>query len=211
MKLNIGCGRNPIEGYVNLDRATLPGVDAVFDLEQCGMYTGEHPEGFPLYNSLPFKDDYFEELQAIHTLEHITRILPVMQELWRVSKQGAIFTIHVPFGGCDIAWEDPTHVRRFFPQSFMYFSQAAYKRADYDYRGDWIVESIAAVVPKDLAQNFESPDDCGRAMMHWRNVALELRAKLRCCKPQRDPLTAEDPQVVLGLAVADFPALPGTR
>ena len=31
--LNVGCGRNIQEGWINLDSAALPGVDLVCDLE----------------------------------------------------------------------------------------------------------------------------------------------------------------------------------
>jgi hypothetical protein len=35
MKLNLGCGRDIKQGFVNLDYMPLPGVDVVADLERC--------------------------------------------------------------------------------------------------------------------------------------------------------------------------------
>ncbi len=34
-KLNVGCGRNIIEGWKNLDQVALDGVDNVTDIVQC--------------------------------------------------------------------------------------------------------------------------------------------------------------------------------
>lgn len=55
MKLNVGSGGSPLEGYVNLDMAESPGVDVL----------ARAP-------SLPFLDGAFEEIYAGHFLEHLT-------------------------------------------------------------------------------------------------------------------------------------------
>jgi len=34
-RLNLGCGRNPFTGWINVDVAALPGVDVVADLNAC--------------------------------------------------------------------------------------------------------------------------------------------------------------------------------
>ena len=49
MKLNVGCGRNTLEGWLNLDSQALPGVDIVADLDAC--------EAAPL----PLSDNCVEE------------------------------------------------------------------------------------------------------------------------------------------------------
>ena len=117
MNLNLGCGRNPIDGYVNLDRQALPGVDVVHDLER-----------FPL----PFDDDTFDEILGVDLIEHITDALGLMAELWRIAKPGCVCTFALPYGSSDDAWEDPTHVRPYFLNSWMYFAQPTYYRAQYD-------------------------------------------------------------------------------
>ena len=65
-----------------------------------------------------------------------------MQELWRIAKPNAKMVIRVPHGASDDAWEDPTHVRAYFSNSFGYYSQPYYWRADYGYRGDWLHEKL---------------------------------------------------------------------
>ena len=76
-KLNIGCGRDIREGWVNIDGAALPGIDFTVDLDACA----ETP--------LPLPADHFEELEMIHVLEHLRDPLPLMQELWRVAAPSA--------------------------------------------------------------------------------------------------------------------------
>ncbi len=170
MRLNVGCGRSPLAGWVNLDSAALPGVDVVADLE----------------SPLPFEDDSVTEIAASHVLEHIRGPLALMQELHRIAKPGALATFRTPYGSSDDADEDPTHVRRYFWGSWGYFSQPHYWRADYGYRGDWELSDVVLVV----AQEFKgkSWEETFRGVQERRNVVTEMVAKLRAVKPIREPL-----------------------
>ena len=116
IKFNIGCGRNVLEGWVNVDRCELPGVDITHDLEDCR------------YGCLPVEPNTVDEFLLSHVIEHVNDSLGLMQELHRIAKPGALATIRTPFGSSDDAWEDPTHVRAYFPNSFGYFSQPFYWR-----------------------------------------------------------------------------------
>src|SRR5215831_340537 len=124
-RLNVGCGRHIIPGWINLDSQPFPGIDVIVDLERCA----EVP--------LPIDDNSIDEFLLSHLIEHIRAPLPLMQELHRVARPEAKAIIRVPYGSSDDAWEDQTHVRAYFLQSFGYFSQPYYWRADYGYRGDW--------------------------------------------------------------------------
>ena len=59
LKLNLGCGRSPAAGWVNVDLASLPGVDVVADLDACRT------------TRLPFANDSVSHFQMLHVLEHI--------------------------------------------------------------------------------------------------------------------------------------------
>ena len=108
MRLHLGCGRDLRSGYVNLDRALLPGVSLVADLEQ----------------GLPFRGDAFSEVLALHTLEHVDRFLPLLAELHRVSSADAIWRLAMPHFTASGAYTDPTHRRFFGYYSFDYFTGA---------------------------------------------------------------------------------------
>lgn len=179
--LNIGCGKHKIPGAINLD--LNPTADIVFDLETCGKWAGESPDGIPLQGQLPFVDNYFDIILASHTLEHIRNILPVMQELHRVAKPKAQLQIRVPYGGCSIAFEDPTHVRQFFPKSFEYFGQMAYNVADYGYRGDWeVVDMLLAVMDEFKGM---PADELAFTMERAFNVVQEMFVVMEAIKPIR--------------------------
>jgi SAM-dependent methyltransferase len=171
MRLNLGCGRSPLAGWVNVDTVQLPGVDVVADMEKA---------------ALPFADDSVDEILASHFLEHIHNSLGLMAELHRVAKAGARATFHVPYGSSDDADEDPTHVRRYFWTSWGYFSQPHYWRADYGYRGDWELEDIVLAVDADLAG--KAWGEAFDAVQRSRNVVREMVATLRAVKPIREPL-----------------------
>lgn len=82
LRLNLGCGHVPLDGYLNVDRRGLPGVDIVAEIDQ-----------------LPFGDDEIDELFSAHVLEHFPQeqlrreLLPYFH---RLLKSGGEFRAVVP-------------------------------------------------------------------------------------------------------------------
>ena len=171
-RLHLGCGKTILAGWVNLDLLPGEGVDVVADLDKCG----EIP--------LPFEDNTFDEFLASHLFEHLRNPLPFMQELHRVAKPGAKAVFRVPCGSSDDAYEDPTHVRRCFMNTFGYYSQPFYWRADYGYRGDWKTERIRLMVSKKRHQG-KSLESVLEEVVHLRNVVREMSLDLVAVKPIR--------------------------
>jgi SAM-dependent methyltransferase len=162
--------------YTNLDRVGLPGVDLVFDLEW--LARGEVDLGF--------HGDYFDHVEGSHLLEHLDAYLPVMEELWRVTKPGGTARFTVPYGASDEAWEDPTHRRSFTHGSWRYLAQPTYWFAAPPYAGDWDVEKVTLRIPVERAGEV-SQDVLFRRVVHERNVVTEMVVDLRCVKPAREP------------------------
>ncbi len=106
MKLNLGCGRKYLEGYVNCDVATSVKADKYFDL-----------------NVLPYPlpAECAEEIWMDNVLEHLDDIPKVMAELHRLLKPGGRLRILVPYGKTDWAMQDPTHKHFFTEASLNYF------------------------------------------------------------------------------------------
>ncbi len=173
-KLHIGCGRSILDGYVHLDLVALPGVDVQADLND--------RESTPL----PFAADSFDEILGRHLIEHIRHPLAMMAELHRVAKNGATAILATPYGSSDDAFEDPTHVRQMFLNSWGYFSQPYFWRADYGYRGDWQTERIVLTLEMQGNEG-RSPTEIMQDVKRFRNVVLEMTAFLRCVKPIREP------------------------
>lgn len=170
LRLNLGCGRDIREGWVNIDAVPLPGVDHVVDFDTKPV--------------LPFTDDAVGHSEGSHLIEHLREPLPFMEELWRVTRPGGTAVFRCPYGSTDDADEDPTHVRRMFCGSWGYFGQPHYWRADYCYRGDWQpVQVTLRVFPEFTGL----PDaDLLPLIRHGRNVVAEMAVSLRCVKPRRE-------------------------
>ncbi len=192
LKLNLGCGRACIPGWVNVDTTALPGVDVVADLERCRT------------QRLPFAEDAVDEFLLSHVLEHIDDTLGVMQELHRIARPGATATIRCPYGGSDDADEDPTHRHRFFLNSFGYFSQPFYWRADYGYRGDWQVRGIILYVDR-LENAGLAAEQVLRKVRKLRNIVTEMVAELEAVKPIRAPDRALQRTSAIKIAFTDLP------
>ena len=172
--LNVGCGRNILPDAINLDSSALPGVDVVADLNKCKD------------EKLPLPDDSIDEFLLSHVIEHISTPLDLMQELHRIAKPGAVAKIRVPYGSSDDAFEDPTHVRQYFANSFRFFSQPAYWRADYNYRGDWEVKSLRLFVNRQGNEGLPV-EEVLLKINAVRNIVLEMVGELEAVKPLRRP------------------------
>jgi len=110
LRLNIGCGKDYCEGYLNCDWTDRIKVDKVVNLEE----------------KLPFKDNSVDEVLAYHVLEHIKNFIQLIHELYRVCKKGSIIYVKTPFYSAWGQFNDPTHVRFFTPWTFNYFNQGTY-------------------------------------------------------------------------------------
>lgn len=173
-RLNVGCGRNIQDGFINVDSAALPGVDIVCDLEKVRHTPIDLPE------------QTVEFFLLSHVIEHIHDSLGLMQELWRLALPNARAVIRVPHGASDEAWEDPTHVRPYFLESFGYFSQPYYWRADYGYRGDWQPEKIILYVHQSRCVGMNEQQIISNISI-GRNFVKEMVCELRAVKPARPP------------------------
>ena len=83
MKLNIGCGRKKMDGFINIDKAPEVEPDKVVDIER----------------GLPFEDNEFTHIYSEHCLEHIKpdKWAFVLNEIQRVAKDGCILELYLPF------------------------------------------------------------------------------------------------------------------
>jgi SAM-dependent methyltransferase len=200
-KLNIGCGSKQLAGFVNLDKT--PPADVVFDLETCGQKNRVGDCGWSAPNRMPFEDNTFDRMLMSHCFEHIVNVMPMMEELHRIAKPGCSLVIVTPYGSSDNADEDPTHVRRVFKNTYLYFSQAAYGSADYGYRGDWKAIQRIFSVDGSLFGEDVDPVQVGMAVGQLRNVVVEFTVELRAIKPARKIGEAADEDPVTSFKMVD--------
>ena len=178
MKLNLGCGQNRLEGYVNADREAAVKPDVVMDLES-----------FPW----PFEDGSVDEVVAFHVLEHVGRdpqvFIRIMQELYRVCRGGAQLFIAVPHPRHDNFFDDPTHVRAITPMTISLFSRrncAEWKRLGGAntplalYAGvDFELRDVKVIV----ADAYKQLPNVQEMVQLYNNVATEYRMTVEVIKP----------------------------
>lgn len=104
MKLDIGGGHNPKEGFQSID--IIKEADFTVNLER---------------EKIPLPDESVEEIFTQHTFEHIGNLIHVMNECWRVLQWNGRMEIIVPHMDCVLAWQDPTHKRFFNTESMKFF------------------------------------------------------------------------------------------
>ena len=112
MKLNLGCGKKYIDGWVNVDFYDDSKCDVKHDLEK-----------FPW----PWEDGSVSEIEIIHTLEHLGAdwkvYIKILQEMYRISEDDATINVHVPSPWHWNYISDPSHVRPVTPDGLNLFSK----------------------------------------------------------------------------------------
>jgi SAM-dependent methyltransferase len=106
-KLNLGCGHDTREGWVNLDSAELPGVDVVHDLSVV---------------PLPFEGERFSEVLCQDVLEHVDYV-PVLRDIHRVLRPGGKVMIRSPHYSSRAFYVDPTHRTAFSIDTLAFFAR----------------------------------------------------------------------------------------
>ena len=105
-RVNLGCGRRYLEGYLNCDVVREVRADLYFDL-----------------NTVPYpiEDGSASEVLLDNVLEHLDDVIKVVEEAHRILNKGGLLRIKVPYGKTDWALQDPTHKHYFTENSMDYF------------------------------------------------------------------------------------------
>jgi hypothetical protein len=192
VKLDLGCGQTPKEGFDGVD---IRGGKAkhVVDLFK-----------FPW----PFADNSVDEIHASHLLEHIPAreieardmiptVMPgemdrfvgqdmlfaFMDECYRILKPDCWMTAIVPSGRSNRAFQDPTHRRFFMQETFLYFAAEWRKMNALDhYR---VSCNFAFECPHTMPQEetLRSPEAQQQRFNTLWNVTVDWHAKLKKLPP----------------------------
>lgn len=186
LKLDLGCGQNPKEGFEGVD---LYG-------EKCkhrvNLFT------FPW----PFADNSVDEIHSSHFLEHIpareveeqdlapnhTRreflgqdmLFAFMDECWRILKPDGWMQIIVPSARSNRAFQDPTH-RRFFVQETFFYFWADWRKANgldhYRVKCNFGAESVVGTMPGEEALRSVAAQQ--ERHQHFWNTTYDWHARMK--------------------------------
>ena len=106
--LDVGCGINKYPGAIGVDRNLASRADIICDLDR-----------FPY----PFKDNSFDELRAVHVIEHVSDVVRSMEEFHRLVRAGGRIHIVTPHYTDFSSFCDPTHRWHLNTFSFRYFGE----------------------------------------------------------------------------------------
>jgi len=106
-KVNLGCGRNILPGWINVDK--IEEADVRWNLNR-----------FPY----PFESHSIDYVLMKHVLEHLDDVIKVMEEVHRILKPHGVVEIIVPYYRHENAFTDPTHKHFFTERSMDYFTDS---------------------------------------------------------------------------------------
>lgn len=111
IKLNLGSGNKKYSEFINIDDDPNTNPDYLINLDDINIH-------------LPFKDSSVDEIKAHHILEHIgDGYIPLLKEIYRICKNGALIDVLVPHHQHDIFYDDPTHKRPITVSGMYLFSK----------------------------------------------------------------------------------------
>ena len=186
-KINLGCGKDYIDDWVNVDFYDDSTCDIKHDLEI-----------FPW----PWEDNSVSEILIKHTLEHLGAdwkvYIKILQEMYRVCEDDAHIQVDVPSPWHWNYISDPTHVRPVTPDGLNLFSKEHCQKCIYEGKSETPFAIIYDVDlrPHDVEWKFDQlwQGKIDRGEIHrsqieeihanYRNVVTEFKIPLAVVKSE---------------------------
>lgn len=163
-RLNIGCGKDYREGWLNVDLSPRVKADRYFD-------------AFTFPWKLP--SSHFEEVVVSHLVEHIPHdvkgntgagFFVFFEEIYRILKLGGRVIVKVPYWKHANAIIDPTHTRVVHAKSFDFFSPDHPKH--YQTKANFLMSSSKTLREDRIGRYLKS--HFGLAVSGLKKVELEV-------------------------------------
>jgi SAM-dependent methyltransferase len=103
--LDVGCGPSKFPGSIGIDKNADTAADVLCEVDA----------------GLPFRSDVFDQVRAVHVVEHVADVIRAMEEFHRVTKAGGTILVVTPHYTDYSSWCDPTHRWHLNSYSFYYF------------------------------------------------------------------------------------------
>jgi len=106
--LDVGCGINKYPGAIGIDRNPRSRADVICDLDRLPY---------------PLAGGVFDQVRAVHFIEHARDVIRTMEEFHRLLKPGGRIIIVTPHYTDFSSFCDPTHSWHLNSFSFRYFGE----------------------------------------------------------------------------------------
>jgi SAM-dependent methyltransferase len=118
LALNLGSGKDWRKDSINADIQPEKKPDWIMDI--CKVPWGNTID--TRLGRFTVQEGMFGTIIANDVLEHIPDLVTAMTNCKQLLKSGGEMHIHVPYDLSYGAWQDPTHVRAFNENSFLYYT-----------------------------------------------------------------------------------------
>jgi SAM-dependent methyltransferase len=145
--LDLGCGARPSNPYkadhlygIDIEKIPTKVINENLELKQI-------KQANLVFEDIPFETNFFDSLSAFDFLEHIPRIISneknqtkyafveLMNEVYRVLKEGGRFYALTPYYPNAAAFQDPTHVNIITNLTHKYFCEPNAMARMYGFKG----------------------------------------------------------------------------
>jgi SAM-dependent methyltransferase len=106
--LDVGCGVKKYSGAIGIDRNSASRADVIVDLD---------------HQPYPFRDASFDQIRAVHVIEHVGDVIRTVEEFYRLLRDGGTVYIATPHYTDFSSFCDPTHRWHLNSYSLRYFGE----------------------------------------------------------------------------------------
>lgn len=120
-RINLGSGKSFDASMLNIDINGYWNPDVVTDLSQPFDPSVVHET--TRFGSIKLTPASFDSIIAIDVLEHVRDLVTLMSSCLTLLRVGGELQVKVPYDLSYGAWQDPTHVRAFNENSWLYYTE----------------------------------------------------------------------------------------
>jgi SAM-dependent methyltransferase len=130
--LNAGSGKDFMREALNIDISPRWNPDIVLDLS--APLDFEDVFQSKRFGPVSLGRGRFKKIRAFDVIEHVTDLPQTMMNFMDLLDEGGELVLNVPYELSLGAWQDPTHVRAFNENSWLYYTQWAWYLGWREYR-----------------------------------------------------------------------------
>lgn len=120
-KINLGSGKDFRKDCLNIDIEARWNPDIIWDLSLPILEGDFHIFETKRFGNVKFEKSIFDEIIAYDVLEHVGNLTICMRSCLDLLRLDGFIDIVVPYDLSLGAWQDPTHVRAFNQNSWIYY------------------------------------------------------------------------------------------